>query len=230
MIFVPLHYFTTGKPFSLNFNDANSERVEVDPSASVTDVDQWTIEFWAYPETSPTNPMAVYHGIPANWPNDAILTYVGDTFGLNNPGARTWHEGVQITHDKDLLNQWNHVAIRRNGDARELYVNGAQQASDTVFSGVSPWTSTVTSIGAGDDDTASGTQFFDGNIQEVRLWKEYRTGAQLERDKNRRLTGGEPNLVGYWPLIEGTGTTAHDWSGNRNHGVFVNSPTWERSP
>ena len=33
-------------------------------------------------------------------------------------------------------------------------------------------------------------------------------------------------LVGYWPLDEGTGTTAYDVSGNGNVGTLVNGPSW----
>ena len=34
-------------------------------------------------------------------------------------------------------------------------------------------------------------------------------------------------LVGYWPLDEGTGTTAYDASGNGNNGTLTNGPLWQ---
>jgi hypothetical protein len=36
----------------------------------------------------------------------------------------------------------------------------------------------------------------------------------------------DPSLVGWWTLDEGIGTTAVDWSGRGNHGVFVGDPQW----
>ncbi len=36
----------------------------------------------------------------------------------------------------------------------------------------------------------------------------------------------ETGLVGYWPMDEGTGTTAYDASGYGYNGVFVGSPNW----
>ena len=36
----------------------------------------------------------------------------------------------------------------------------------------------------------------------------------------------EPDLVGYWPLDEGSGKEAKDASGNGNHGEFVGDPQW----
>jgi len=36
----------------------------------------------------------------------------------------------------------------------------------------------------------------------------------------------DPNLVGWWKLDEGSGTTALDWSGHDNHGSLVDGPKW----
>jgi hypothetical protein len=37
-------------------------------------------------------------------------------------------------------------------------------------------------------------------------------------------------LVGYWPLDEGSGSTAVDFSGNGHTGTLVNDPTWTNGP
>jgi hypothetical protein len=39
--------------------------------------------------------------------------------------------------------------------------------------------------------------------------------------------GTNPTIMGYWPLDEGSGTSAFDASGNGNLGLLVNSPTWQ---
>jgi len=36
----------------------------------------------------------------------------------------------------------------------------------------------------------------------------------------------DPNLMGWWKLDEGSGTTAVDWSGHGNHGTFQGDPQW----
>jgi len=36
----------------------------------------------------------------------------------------------------------------------------------------------------------------------------------------------DPNLLGWWKLDEGTGTTALDWSGHDNHAALVDGPQW----
>jgi len=40
------------------------------------------------------------------------------------------------------------------------------------------------------------------------------------------ITISDPNLVGWWKLDEGSGTTAVDWSGYGNYGTFVGEPQW----
>jgi len=37
---------------------------------------------------------------------------------------------------------------------------------------------------------------------------------------------GDPDLVGWWTLDEGDGTTAVDWSGHGNHGTLEGDPEW----
>jgi hypothetical protein len=36
----------------------------------------------------------------------------------------------------------------------------------------------------------------------------------------------DPNLIGWWKLDDGSGTTALDWSGHDNHGALGNNPQW----
>ena len=36
----------------------------------------------------------------------------------------------------------------------------------------------------------------------------------------------DPDLMGWWKLDEGIGTTAVDWSGHNNHGEFMGDPQW----
>ena len=38
--------------------------------------------------------------------------------------------------------------------------------------------------------------------------------------------GPQPDLAGWWPFDEGSGTVAYDASGNENHGEFVGNPLW----
>ncbi len=36
----------------------------------------------------------------------------------------------------------------------------------------------------------------------------------------------DPDLMGWWKLDEGQGTTAVDWSGHGHHGTLIGNPEW----
>lgn len=68
------------------------------------------------------------------------------------------------------------------------------------------------------------TFYFDGKICDVRFWNTARTGDEINRDKDRILTGNEPGLVGYWKLNEASGD-ALDSSSTYNNGTLVGGVT-----
>ncbi|MEX2671052.1 MAG: hypothetical protein WD294_02960 [Phycisphaeraceae bacterium] len=57
---------------------------------------------------------------------------------------------------------------------------------------------------------------FRGQMHNVRFWHSARTQAEAERDMQRKLTGTEEGLVGYWPLDETTGQRGRDLVGERH--------------
>lgn len=54
----------------------------------------------------------------------------------------------------------------------------------------------------------------------------YEKGSKLGLEP---MDYGDTSLVGYWPLDEGAGAVAYDYSGNNNAGSFTGSPTWQTS-
>lgn len=61
-----------------------------------------------------------------------------------------------------------------------------------------------------------GGQNVEGNLHDVRLWAKPFTPAQATVAKDVTLTGRELNLLGYWKLDEGFGTTALDKAKRKN--------------
>jgi hypothetical protein len=129
------------------------------------------------------------------------------------------------------LNTWTHIAISySNTTGRLIYINGMLVSSDTAIgvlinSGVS-----APVIIGWRGDSAANTQFR-GQIQEVRIWNTARTQQQISENKNKKLTGTESGLVGYYPLNEGTGTTATDLATSPANGTLTNFPAspWSTS-
>ena len=66
--------------------------------------------------------------------------------------------------------------------------------------------------------------FFQGVLDEARIWSVARAQADVESTMGQELTSGV-GLVGRWGLNEGTGTTAGDSVGGTN-GTLTNGPAW----
>ena len=105
----------------------------------------------------------------------------------------------------------------------QIFINGKldgtlTDASQTLSLDASP----SLQIGGNSKDE----RYYDGIIDEVRVWNVVRTAEELSADKNRRLAGDEAGLVGYWRFDDGLGLLATDSSPRQNHGVLQGPPEW----
>lgn len=124
------------------------------------------------------------------------------------------------------LNEWHHVAGTYDGKAMTLYIDGEKQesyAEDIPSIGYDPENDLY--IGTNKDDDEARP--FDGKIAEVRVWDRARTQEELKRDMYARLRGDEPNLVVYFPIDEGEGTTTGSLGPDRCPGSIVGA-RWEK--
>jgi len=115
------------------------------------------------------------------------------------------------------LDEWTHVAISRDDqDIVSFYVNGQLIHNEAA----------TPAVGGNTGFFWIGMDEFDGLIDEVRVWDVDRTLQQIQEDMFPTITGTEANLVGYWPLDEGSGTTTSDFTSNGNDGTLIGGPTW----
>jgi hypothetical protein len=73
----------------------------------------------------------------------------------------------------------------------------------------------------GDNPTWPG-RFWNGVIDDVRIWNVARTSQEIQDNLAIELNGNEPGLVAYFPMNEGDGDTIADITGNGNTGQLVN--------
>ncbi len=114
-------------------------------------------------------------------------------------------------------NIWIHFALVYDGTNVKLYANG------------NPKTDQLRSL-----DTISntfyigkwGNNYFDGKIDELRVWNVARTQEQIQAKMNVELSGSESGLLAYYRMNEGSGTTITDNSTHSYNGSFVGSLTW----
>lgn len=130
-------------------------------------IDNFTIEMWAYKSAAIANYNAIFElGTGANpYQNGLMLrlqaTGTDPLYIANSP--YNWSPTSNFP-----LNQWNHIALVRNGNIFNLYINGR--------SVISPITNTA-NLGSsslmyiGNSVHSGGTQAFNGYIDELRITK-----------------------------------------------------------
>ncbi len=177
----------------------------------------FTIEAWARRDTTGTMDMIVAQG---NGAAGRGLMFGYHWFGFD---FDFYGDGVATTN---IDNAWHHWAGTYNATNRVrcLYRDGVLMASNVAaqdFQGTGP----LRIGGEPFDDPAS----FAGAIDDVRIWNVARSQADIAANLSAPLAGTEPNLLAYWKLDEGAGTTTADATTNGFNGVLVNGPSWTSS-
>ncbi|MCD4818053.1 MAG: LamG domain-containing protein [Candidatus Cloacimonetes bacterium] len=164
---------------------------------------------------------AIYAGGVAGYTQNAIHFLYCTTDG----GAHSWlsyETPSPYYHD----NEWHHIAATHDGTTARLFYDEVQVASETKSFGT--FGTATGKIGSFD----GSARFFEGTIEEVRIWNVVLSQTQIDAMNNMELyddntTSGVAwsNLKGYWKLNDGSpSTTATDSSDNSGNGTLASSP------
>jgi len=122
------------------------------------------------------------------------------------------------------IGRWTHVAVvLDSSNNADFYVNG--QLVETIM-GSLPARPAIVGLRIGSNPAAEDAQFWDGLIDDVRVWNVQRTPAQLRSSLFSRIPAGTPGLVAAYRFDEGAGSFAGDFSGNAHDGVLLGGPSW----
>ena len=160
-----------------------------------------TIEFWCNPETLVYNHGVVAKGGITNPAFFAFISGSGGTGTLNlyvydssgNTTRYSTNAGVAIT------GSWQHYAIVFTAASHtiQFYKDGSPitsnmnaEAATSIRDNNQPFL-----IGYADN-----VGYFDGLIDEVRIWNDVRTSGEISSNYNKELVGNEANLAAYWKL------------------------------
>lgn len=123
--------------------------------------------------------------------------------------------------------EWTHVTAVYNDGSAQIYINGELDAENVNSSRSISSSGNNLTIGS---NTENNAQFFQGELDELRIWNHRRTNTDIQQDFNQVLWGDEEGLAGYWRFdassdnivygqamrpatSEGTGTVVHDEDG-----------------
>ncbi|NOQ32069.1 MAG: hypothetical protein GQ570_13205 [Helicobacteraceae bacterium] len=120
-------------------------------------------------------------------------------------------------------NTWHYLSASYNlsSNSISLFIDGNLDKTCTMTKVVSASVANIT-IG---DDGSTALNDVKGDISQVSLWNKALTQIEFQHLMASAPDLTDSNLVGYWPLNEGAGTTAYDHSTNANSGAITGA-TW----
>jgi hypothetical protein len=212
--------WTTGKyGGALNF-DAEAGDVVTVPDSEGLDLEEFTLEAWVRPdEATPFTPILA-HTDPEGYGYGLYAAGNEEGAEQHPMGFISFHQWVNAhAYDGGELNMnaWTHVAVTNDGKHISLYVNGTlvdERESEEALSGEAPL-----QIG-GDEPFAEG-HFFDGKIDEVRVYNRALDAEEVREDKKTAIqTPASKEPVAAYSFDEGEGETLYDDTGNGHDGTI----------
>jgi len=181
---------------------------------------------------------------------DAAYTE-GYDFKITSTGRfeMSWKNGTTQTITSDVVipvNEWHQVAVIYSGGTTNLYIDGVLDKTASLTAPI-PTTQSFYIAAAGKN---TPTAYFEGNIDEVRVWNtalsvdqlhyvmnqevlnsfNFADGSILPQTTTKNEVASIPfsDMAGYYPMSIYTYTNTNDISGNRNHGALRNLDTVDR--
>lgn len=216
---------------SLDFERSSSQYLSHSDASAYDVSGNLTIEAWVKVESNPANG-EVYtiasklHG--GNMDRSYWLVYVNDSgtnkllFSVADASANTDHKYFTQTLTPGT---WYHIAAVYTAASSnfEVFVNGSSIGSQTGTLTAIGNSSTAFTVGMSYDNPGLSTyNFFDGMIDDVRVWNTARTATQIANNKGVELTGSESGLVAYYKL----NNSYTDSTSGGNNMTAVNSPSF----
>ena len=192
--------------------DGDGDYVRIQRSDKLSLANTVTLECWLNRGTHDQWELIVGNG--GGWSNKGyhIMSSPqgGVRFELQSETTKSILDSNTIIDD-----QWYHVAATYNGNTMSIYINGYLDVSMEHLNGMNSQ-ETDLGIAFGLYSSYDGS-YFEGQIDEVRVWNAARSQEEIRANMNQPLVGPETGLVGYWNFDHGV---AIDASGNDNHGTL----------
>ena len=171
----------------------------------------WTIEGWMKRDSGVTgNEVFVELKTASNNNNRVWVNIDTDDVQMliySNSGS----QAVVATANQGLNDgKWHHIAVTYDSTTCQIYVDGKLTTSEVISKPVDNTDDRVINVGANVGTYANG---FTGSIDEVRIWDDVRTEAEIRANMFSEVSSGD-GLVQNWRFNEGTGDSANANVGN----------------
>ena len=200
--------------------DGDGDYAEL-PAAAFATLDESTVEFWVRWDALNYFSQPFGYGSGEDWrviainnrENGATLQFF--TYALS--GSPDLH--VISAPDFLQIGVWYHLAAVSGADGMRLFVNGVQLGFD-------PYPASFSALGPNGQAWLGRSHWrdnadFNGQLDEVRIWRTARTPEQIRTAMQTRLRGNEADLVALWNFDHADGddpSTLRDASPLGHHG------------
>jgi hypothetical protein len=188
---------------------------------SITDANQtgldlqtdFTIEAWIKLEQLPStvgDQFSIVAKSEINVPDRSyeFIIQANDEIRLNfyDSSGNTTTFDCDTFLDSYDVGAWVHLAVTVDISvpSATFYINGSAASTTTVASDATSIKNNAKAFLVGARGTTAGviSDYFDGVIDEVRVWNDIRTAQEIADNYDRELTGSEAGLVAYYPFDE----------------------------
>ncbi|MBX2977265.1 MAG: LamG domain-containing protein, partial [Ignavibacteriaceae bacterium] len=208
--------------YALQF-DGTDDYVSIADNASIdfTSSQSYTLEAWIYADvlTAPNTGRAVL----SKWHTS------DDSYFIRiSPDGSLVFDNLNTAAGVITTNKWYHIAcVYKTAPSayRKVFVNGVEKSLSGSVIGVNDGNSEPLKIGRHN----SFANDWDGKIDEVRIWNVARTVEEIRATMNKELAGNEANLVAYYKMSNGSGTSLTDNQTSGTNTGTINGATWKAS-
>lgn len=208
------------KEYALDFDGTDDYASISTNPVRLDSLPTWTVELWVRPDAASGDEYLFAKEAPDNDGNlsYAILLRDGVPLLIYRTGGGPGSEYELVGSTALSTGTWHHLAFTYDASSgATLYVDGSADgsasSSGSAGSGKSKGNNTI--LGA----YGSGGGFFDGGLDEIRVWSVVRDASQIATNRALRVATDAPDLIGYWGLDAGASDPS-DLTGNHGNGTL----------
>jgi glucose/arabinose dehydrogenase/PKD repeat protein len=171
--------------------DGSNDLVSINDANALDLTTGMTLEAWVNPDVAPNNWRSIIAKERAS--NSLSYQLTASSNSGNRPATRLYAGGAvrSLSGGTRLTaGAWVHLASTYDGTVMRLFVNGVQVATQAQ---TGPLTATTNPLRIGGSTTMS--QYFDGRVDEVRIYARALTAAEIQTDMATPITPPAPDVL-----------------------------------
>ncbi len=189
--------------------DGTNDHVTLGPAATFND-NTYTVETWFRRDGTGVPVLTASTGglnaIPIVTKGRSGTGTINWFIGIDNATNRIAADFESATDDSNhpligtttlVTGTWYHVAITYSGSTFRLYLNGVEEANVAIANGPGAASTLPPALGTAMDPAGVPAGFFNGVIDEVRIWDTNRSAALILANRDLELTAAPVS----WPAM-----------------------------